>query len=87
MTTNQCALRFLLLTVGGWVHRQQQDVIECLIEGALKNLCHRVAPSAIAKILKENGIKPAPDWPTPWRVFLRAHWGQFAATDFFKTEV
>ena len=32
MTTEQHALRFLLVTVSGWVHRQQQDVIEYLVE-------------------------------------------------------
>jgi transposase InsO family protein len=59
----------------------------CRIEGDLRNLGHRVAPSAIAKILKEHGIEPAPDRPTSWRVFLRTHWDEFAATDFFTTEV
>ena len=57
------------------------------IQGALKNLGHRVAPSTIANVLKEHGIKPAPDRPTSWRTFLRAHWSQIAATDFFSTEV
>jgi transposase InsO family protein len=57
------------------------------IQGALRNLGHRVAPSTIGKILKEHGIKPAPDRPTSWRVFLKSHWGQFAAADFFTTEV
>ncbi len=40
----------------------------CRIEGALKNLGHKVAPSTIAKTLKEHGIKPAPDRPSSWRV-------------------
>ena len=38
-------------------------------------------------MLKENGIKPAPDRPTSWRAFLRTHWEQIAATDFFSVEV
>ena len=59
----------------------------CRVEGALRNLGHRVAPSTIAKTLKEHGIKPAPDRPSSWRVFLRAHWNEIAATDFFTTEV
>lgn len=58
----------------------------CRIEGALKNLGHRVAPSTIAKILKEHGIKPAPDRPTSWRVFLKAHWDEIVATDYFTAE-
>ena len=31
------------------------------IQGALKHLGHRVARSTITKVLKEHGIKPAPD--------------------------
>ena len=59
----------------------------CRIQGALKNLGHRVAPSTIAKTLKEHGVKPAPDRPSSWRVFLKSHWEEIAATDFFTTEV
>ena len=33
----------------------------CRIQGALKNLDHRVAASTIAKVLKEHGIPPAPE--------------------------
>jgi putative transposase len=57
------------------------------IQGELKGLGHRVARSTIAKILKENGIKPAPHRPTSWRTFLRAHWGRVAAMDFLTAEV
>jgi putative transposase len=57
------------------------------IQGALKNLDHRVARSTIARVLKEQGIPPVPDRPTSWRTFLRANWGQIAAADFFTTEV
>ncbi len=57
------------------------------IQGALKNLGHRVARSTVAKILRENGIKPAPERPSSWRTFLKAHWGQVAGMDFFTTEV
>jgi len=59
----------------------------CRIEGALRNVGHRVAPTTIRKVLKEHGIKPAPDRPTTWRAFLKAHWDQIAGTDFFTTEV
>jgi transposase InsO family protein len=57
------------------------------IQGALKNLDHRVARSTIAKVLKEQGIAPVPGRPTSWRTFLRANWGKIAAADFFTTEV
>ena len=57
------------------------------IQGELKGLGHKVARSTIAKVLKENGILPAPDRPTSWRTFLRAHWGRVAAMDFMTTEV
>ncbi|MFT5049212.1 MAG: putative transposase [Chlamydiales bacterium] len=57
------------------------------IEGALRNVGHRVAPTTIRNVLKANGIKPAPDRPTSWRAFLKTHWDQIAATDFFTIEV
>ena len=59
----------------------------CRIQGELKGVGHTVARTTVANVLKENGIKPAPDRPSSWRSFLRAHWGQIAATDFFTTEV
>ena len=57
------------------------------IQGALKNLDHRVARTTIARVLKAQGIPPVPDRPTSWRTFLRANWGKIAAADFFTTEV
>jgi hypothetical protein len=57
------------------------------IQGALKNLGHDVARSTVAKVLKDHGIPPAPDRPSSWRTFLRAHWGEIAGADFFTTEV
>jgi len=57
------------------------------IQGALKNLDHRVARNTIARVLKEQGIPPVPGRPMSWRTFLRANWGKIAAADFFTTEV
>ncbi|MFT4542588.1 MAG: putative transposase [Planctomycetota bacterium] len=57
------------------------------IQGELKGLGHNVARTTVANVLKENGIKPAPNRPSSWRSFLSAHWGQIAATDFFSVEV
>jgi transposase InsO family protein len=57
------------------------------IQGALKNVGHEVGRSTIARILKAQGIPPAPERPTSWQTFLRAHWGEIAAADFFTTEV
>ena len=59
----------------------------CRIQGELKGVGHHVATTTIANVLRENGIKPAPDRPSSWRSFLRAHWGHVAATDFLTTEV
>jgi len=57
------------------------------IQGALKNLGHRVARSTIAKVLKEHGLKPSPDRPSSWKTFMKAHWGEVVGMDFFTTEV
>ena len=57
------------------------------IQGALKHLDHRVARSTIAKVLKEHGIKLAPERPMSWRTFIRSHASVIAAADFFTTEV
>jgi len=46
-----------------------------------------MAPTTIANILEANEITPAPDRPSSWRTFLKAHWPQIAATDFFSAEV
>src|SRR4030095_6716093 len=57
------------------------------IQGALKNVGHRVGRSTIARILRASGIPPVPERPTSWQTFLRAHWGEIAGADFFTTEV
>jgi putative transposase len=57
------------------------------IQGALKNLGHHVGRSTIARTLKAHGMPPAPERPTSWQTFLRAHWGAIAGADFFTTEV
>jgi transposase InsO family protein len=57
------------------------------IQGALKNVGHRVGRSTIARMLKAHGLPPVPERPTSWQTFLRAHWGAIAGADFFTTEV
>ena len=57
------------------------------IQGALKNVGHRVGRSTIGRILKAHGLPPVPERPTSWQTFLRAHWGAIAGADFFTTEV
>ena len=57
------------------------------IQGTLKDLGHRVGRTTVSRILKKEGIQPAPDRPSSWKTFLKAHWGEVAATDFFTTEV
>ena len=66
---------------GGWGYRP--------IQGALSNLGHELARTTIANILKRHGIDPAPerDRETTWKEFLRRHWSQIVATDFFTVEV
>jgi transposase InsO family protein len=57
------------------------------IQGALKNVGHRVGRSTIARILKTGGLPPVPERPTSWQTFLRAHKDAIAGADFFATEV
>jgi transposase InsO family protein len=57
------------------------------IQGALKNVGHRVGRSTIRRILKAAGLPPVPQRPTSWQTFLNAHWGRIAGADFFTTEV
>lgn len=57
------------------------------IQGALKNVGHRVGRSTIRRILKAAGLPPVPHRPTSWQTFLKAHWGIIAGADFFTTEV
>src|SRR5437762_4426241 len=58
------------------------------IQGALANLGHRVARTTIANILKRHGVAPAPERikQTTWKEFLKRHWDQIIATDFFTVE-
>ena len=57
------------------------------IQGAWKNVGHRVARSTIAGILAAEGIPPSGGRLTAWRAFLKAHWPALVAADFFTTEV
>jgi hypothetical protein len=57
------------------------------IQGALKNVGHRLGRSTIRRILKAAGLPPVPQRPTSWQTFLNAHWGAIAGADFFTTEV
>jgi hypothetical protein len=41
------------------------------IQGALKNVGHQVGRSTVARILRANGLPPAPKRPTSWQTFLR----------------
>jgi putative transposase len=53
------------------------------IQGALKNLGHRVTRSTVANTLKEQGIPPSGQRPMSWRTFLRAHRGAILGWNFF----
>jgi transposase InsO family protein len=57
------------------------------LQGALRHLGHVVARTTVANILKANGIQPAPERPTSWRTFLKAHADSIAAADFLTVEV
>jgi hypothetical protein len=54
------------------------------IQGELLKLGMRLAASTIAKVLKDQGLGPAPRRSSPtWREFLRAQASGVVATDFF----
>ena len=59
------------------------------IQGALANLGHNVCKATIRRVLKRNGIEPAPERSrkTTWNEFIRVHWDSLAAADFFTVEV
>jgi len=90
MRTGFDPFSFLVVAVAGWLNRRQQRVVDYLrIQGALANLGYSVARTRIANILKHHGITPAPERikQTTWKEFLKQHWDQIIATDFFTVEV
>jgi len=58
------------------------------IQAVLANLGHSVARTTIANILKRHGIARGPERikQTTWKEFLKCHWDQIIATDFFTVE-
>ena len=59
------------------------------IEGALRNLGCIVARTTVRRVMLEHGLDPAPrrQKGLSWAEFLRIHWDQVAAADFFTVEV
>ena len=57
------------------------------IVGEVEVLGHQISRSTVARVLKENGIRPAHRCPSSWGAFIEATWGENAAADFFTTEV
>lgn len=78
-------LRELILQIA----RQNRSWGYTRIQGALRNLGHKVGRGTIAAILKTAGLEPAPERmnQTTWKELLRTHWEVLAATDFFAVEV
>jgi transposase InsO family protein len=89
-TTARSSRRAVMAEIRGLVLRMAEENPTwgyTRIQGALKNLGHRVGRSTIARILKTHGLPPVPGRPTSWQTFLRAHWGAIAGADFFTTEL
>ena len=55
------------------------------ILGALSNLGYCIARGTVANILLRHGIEPAPEreCKTTGKEFLKRHWEQIGAADFF----
>ncbi len=83
--------------------RTAASIAELVVGIARENLTHgytrirdvvcalgfEVSRSTVKRILDEKGIVPVPERSkrTPWKTFLKAHWGVVAAADFFSVEV
>ena len=59
------------------------------LRGALKNVGYAVGRNTIKRILKEQGIEPAPERRRQysWATFIKAHLSAITAADFFTVEV
>jgi putative transposase len=57
------------------------------IQEELKEVGHTAARTSVSNVIKENGIRPAPDRPSSWKSFLEVHWEQILATNFLFVEV
>ncbi|HJX53020.1 MAG TPA: hypothetical protein VJ801_09675, partial [Polyangia bacterium] len=53
----------------------------------MQNLGYKIGRSTIQRILRENGIDPAPLRGMSWGTFIKAHLGAIAGMDFFTVEV
>jgi transposase InsO family protein len=58
------------------------------LRGALSNVGHAIGRTSIMRILKEQGIDPAPirGRRMSWTTFIKSHLGAIAAADFFTVE-
>lgn len=53
----------------------------------MQNLAYKVGRGTIQRILRENGIDPAPLRGMSWGTFIKAHLGEIVGMDFFTVEV
>jgi hypothetical protein len=57
------------------------------IKGVLQNLGYKLGRGTIQRILRENGIDPAPLRGMPWGTSIKAHLGAIVEMDFLTVEV
>ena len=71
------------------VCERESDLGYRRIQGALKNVGQDGSESTVSRVLRWNGLEPAPirKTRTRWREFLPAHWDKLASVDFTCVEI
>ena len=81
------ALQMVLGVLTGWLARREReaggesDAGYTRIQGALKNVGHRVGRSTIRRILKAAGLPPVAQRPTSWQTTIARNSAHYIQND------